>query len=236
MSNASEDDWNDDWHDDFDEGTDNSDGGTIKSDPPKKAVGYKSPPEQHRFRKGHRGGPGRPRGSKSLPNLIRAELDRKVKVKIGGQTAHMSAGEAIVMKMVREGIAGDRQATGQSIKLMEKYAIQVPEDPPPNFSRLGKNELITFAFLTAKLRGTDKEFVARRFKKEDGDNDGIFSNLNGRILSDEEKSARFYEIYETVTALIAELFVRKFDDDLEERRDLRAVIRGIRQRSRKTND
>ena len=40
----------------------------------KNAVGYKSPPKQHRFKKGNPGGPGRPKNKVNLPGLIEKEL------------------------------------------------------------------------------------------------------------------------------------------------------------------
>ena len=40
----------------------------------KALVGYKNPPVEHQFKKGNPGGPGRPKGARSLVPYIREEL------------------------------------------------------------------------------------------------------------------------------------------------------------------
>lgn len=74
----------------------------IKGDHP---VGYGRPPVEHRFKERNKGGPGRPRGSKSQNTLLRAELDRKHPVTEGGKTIKTSARELMTRLAVRSAIA-----------------------------------------------------------------------------------------------------------------------------------
>lgn len=58
-------------------------------------VGYCRAPEEHQFQPGNKGGPGRPRGSKSQNSLLRAELDRKHTTREGGKTKKTAARDLI---------------------------------------------------------------------------------------------------------------------------------------------
>jgi len=73
----------------------------IKGDHP---VGYGRPPVEHQFKERNKGGPGRPRGSKSQNTLLRAELDRKHTVREGGKTIRTSSRELITRLAVTEAI------------------------------------------------------------------------------------------------------------------------------------
>jgi hypothetical protein len=62
--------------------------------PASKPVGYKNPPEEHRFKPGQRANPrGRPKGSKNIRTLAHETFYAKVKVREGGRTRQMSKGQ-----------------------------------------------------------------------------------------------------------------------------------------------
>ena len=69
----------------------------IKGDHP---VGFGRPPVEHQFKKRNKGGPGRPPGSKSQNNLLRAEFDRKHTVREGGRIVKTSARELLTKLLV----------------------------------------------------------------------------------------------------------------------------------------
>lgn len=61
--------------------------------PVPKRGGYKNPPVDKQFKKGNKGGPGRPKGSKSHDTLLRAELNAKQTVRSGGRERQVSKRE-----------------------------------------------------------------------------------------------------------------------------------------------
>lgn len=53
-------------------------------------AGYCLPSAEHRFKPGNRGGPGRPKGSRSQDSFLREELDKKRKIRIEGREVTIS--------------------------------------------------------------------------------------------------------------------------------------------------
>ena len=99
------------------DGPDGPDGAAADADaaaasgPPDYAVGYGRPPTHTRFRKGRSGNPaGRPRGSRSLPALVAAELDRPVAVREGGAVRRMRKRQALAASLVNKALQGDGRA------------------------------------------------------------------------------------------------------------------------------
>jgi hypothetical protein len=82
-------------------------------------VGYKSPPVSTRFTKGTSGNPkGRPPGHhKFLP--YERVLGQKVTVHEGGEHRRVSAAEAFLMYLARQGLDGDKIAMGQAASAIE---------------------------------------------------------------------------------------------------------------------
>ena len=84
---------------------------SAPADQPKKKVGYKHPPEENQFKKGHCGNPkGRPKGKKGLQQFIQEELYSKVEIITDGRRRMVPKIQVIVMKLVRDAMKGDMKA------------------------------------------------------------------------------------------------------------------------------
>ena len=80
-------------------------GSTLR--PPPETVGYRRPPASSRFKPGHSGNPkGRPRGATRKPPY-EAVLGQIVEIRLDGQARRVTAAEALLLKLVQTGVAGD---------------------------------------------------------------------------------------------------------------------------------
>jgi hypothetical protein len=79
-------------------------------DPTNRHVGYRNPPVATRFRKGQSGNPkGRPRGrSRRLP--YEAVLGQEVIIRENGCERRVTAAEAFLLKLTKDGLEGDTAA------------------------------------------------------------------------------------------------------------------------------
>lgn len=79
------------------------------TDQDKKAVGYCSPPEHSRFKKGRSGNPkGRPKSPEDAYTVLQRVLKRKVRPK--GSERQMPISEALIRKLKEVALTGDRRA------------------------------------------------------------------------------------------------------------------------------
>lgn len=84
-------------------------------------VGYRKPPEEHQFKKGGPGGPGRPKGSKNRETLLLAQLREQVDVNIDGESKRMSKLELIIRRLVNSAIKGDLKSIAFINQLLDKF-------------------------------------------------------------------------------------------------------------------
>ena len=97
-------------------GPDQEDGAEIsKPDSPyfgeDEKVGYGKPPKHTRFPPGKSGNPrGRPKGSRSLADFTKDELDKVRVVTEGGRKKRLQTRQIIVMKTVQKAISGDHKS------------------------------------------------------------------------------------------------------------------------------
>ena len=79
------------------------------------------PRESTQFKLGHPGGPGRPKGSKSVPDTLRRILDEVTKDETGSPTTKL---ELIMRRVVDQALAGDHWAITWSIERTEGKALE----------------------------------------------------------------------------------------------------------------
>jgi hypothetical protein len=85
-------------------------------------VGYRRPPRHSRFQTGQSGNPrGRPRGVKSLPDIVRKIVGQKVTVTENGRARRVPRLEAILLRAAGEASRGDPPALRLLLQLTERY-------------------------------------------------------------------------------------------------------------------
>lgn len=102
-------------------------------------VGYGRPPKDMQFQKGQSGNPkGRQRKKPmNLDDIVRAQLDEKVPVRVGDSIQLLSAREALLMKARTEAFKGGPRDVKAYFELVEKYAPDALEPPQPPPSKAG---------------------------------------------------------------------------------------------------
>ncbi|MCE8532257.1 hypothetical protein KBY24_02570 [Ruegeria pomeroyi] len=96
--------------------------------PPK--VGYMTPPQYTRFKKGESGNPrGRPRKQEDLDTVLHRVLNRKVRVKDDDQT--MPIRDALMRKLRELALQGDRQALALQRRIIDESGIADPDACSP---------------------------------------------------------------------------------------------------------
>ncbi len=93
-------------------------------------VGYMSPPEHTRFKKGKSGNPrGRPRKQEDLNTLLNRVLKRKVRVKDNDRK--MPIREALIWKLRELALQGDKQALALQRRIIDESGITEPKARSP---------------------------------------------------------------------------------------------------------
>lgn len=128
-----------------------------------KEVGYCKPPASTRFKKGQSGNPrGRPRKRRrDLPydNL----LGQMVTVREGDRERRVTAAEAFLLQLTRNGLAGDSAAARASLEAIEKArAVRPLADESPTrirISFMGLCHVVETLGIGVRLNPTDKDRV-----------------------------------------------------------------------------
>jgi hypothetical protein len=93
-----------------------------------KKVGYGSPPEHSKFKKGQSGNPwGRPKGRKNFWSELLEELQKEVEVREGGRTRRVPMQTVVVKRLVADAAKGDHRARDQLLRML----ISSDLDPAP---------------------------------------------------------------------------------------------------------
>ena len=138
-------------------------------------VGKNRPPIEHRFKKGGKGGPGRPKGSRGRSSYDKL-LDERVVVGEDrlGRRIRKTWRELINVQLAKQAGQGDLRAIGLSndyeLKLLALNASKGPAPPTAEELRLHEEEMAKREILAGKLAGLLKWGV-------DMKKDGIITNL-----------------------------------------------------------
>ena len=121
------------------------------------SVGYKKPPQQTRFRKGHSGNPaGRPKGTVNFATALDHALSAQVVVNEGGQRRTVSKLEATVTQLVNKATMGDPRATQQVLNVLHVLDSEASEPSTPSLS-LTESDALVIDRLLERIRTTTKE-------------------------------------------------------------------------------
>jgi hypothetical protein len=121
------------------------------------AVGYCKTPEEHQFKFGNKGGPGRPSGSKSQNSILRAEFERKHVVREGGKTTKRRARDLISSLMVTGPITSRnyRDIARLNSLAQDLYPEKEPESGAVEANDPALDQLILTEFLASLQAGED---------------------------------------------------------------------------------
>lgn len=105
---------------------------SIPNGPPLPRVGYKAPPEAHRFSKGRSGNPrGRPKGAMGKKQIAQKVLLEQHEIIEGGRRVKRTALELILLAYRNQAFEGSSRAFKDLEKLAAKF------DPQPPAKRAG---------------------------------------------------------------------------------------------------
>lgn len=97
-------------------------------------IGYKKPPKRTQFQPGHSGNPrGRPKGSKTIPALIRGVFNQKIQVKGPKGVMFMSRLEAGLTQLANKAASGDLRAIKEAIRLSQEIKDEQTLGRSPTF-------------------------------------------------------------------------------------------------------
>ncbi len=94
----------------------------------KPKIGYGSPPEHTRFKKGQSGNPaGRPKGSQNLATVLERILRETVTIRKNGRTIKMTKLEHSVQQLTKKATEGNLRALQQLMALVRSAEVQAPQ-------------------------------------------------------------------------------------------------------------
>lgn len=97
-----------------------------------KNVGYKSPPEHSRFRKGQSGNPsGRPKRPANFGDDLMAELAEVIDIQEGGKRKRITKQRALIKALTAGGIKGNARAASLLMGWCARVIEQEPDLQPP---------------------------------------------------------------------------------------------------------
>lgn len=125
------------------------------------AVGFKKPPEGHRFRSGISGNPkGRPKGSYNVSQVLARTLLETVVVNENGQRKTITKLEATVKQVLNKAASGDLHAAKFLIDLARMAEQQAETTMCPN-SELNEKDRIVMQGMLERIAWSSKEEVDR---------------------------------------------------------------------------
>jgi Family of unknown function (DUF5681) len=107
-----------------------SDGIQPSDAAPAYAVGYGRPPVHTRFKPGHPGRGGRPKGQRNMRTVMEGFLKEPVTVREGTRQRKMSKRDAMLLRIVNEAVSGNDKAQAKVIAMaMTETAEAINQEP-----------------------------------------------------------------------------------------------------------
>jgi hypothetical protein len=119
--------------------------------------GRGKPPKATQFKPGESGNPrGRPKGVRNLRTDLANVLEKRVRIREGGQQHRVSGQRAVLLKLLEKALSGDNKATAQLFgMLMKLEADDPPEKEPENVTE--RDEAIIAEFLRRNTPSNNEE-------------------------------------------------------------------------------
>lgn len=121
------------------------------------AVGYKHPPQEHRFRPGCSGNPsGRKRGVRNLRSDLADELSEVIAVSEGAVALKLTKQRALVKRLCAKALNGDMRAMNQLVSLVLRLFPAAQESEPDEALSEGDEAIIARFFARSKAKSVRK--------------------------------------------------------------------------------
>ena len=86
-------------------------------------VGYARPPKANQFQKGKSGNPkGRPKGAKSISQILKEMGRQQVRITTNGRARHISKLELVFLQLTNKATAGDLKAIRELLSAFRTFA------------------------------------------------------------------------------------------------------------------
>ena len=103
----------------------------------------REPPVDGRFKPGHPGIGGRPKGQRNVATVLRKGLNERTKIREGHRIRSVTKLDAIILRMVDDAALGKPQARPNLIALMRALGLVKPSEPAQQQPRTATDQPVT---------------------------------------------------------------------------------------------
>jgi hypothetical protein len=90
---------------------------------PAYVIGYRQPPVHSRYKLGHRGCGGRPKGQRNVRTVLDETLKERITVREGNRTRSVSKLHAMILRMTNDAVSGNAKAQSNVIALARSLGL-----------------------------------------------------------------------------------------------------------------